>query len=495
MTKRKALKVAIIAALAALIALAAGITVSGAKSNGGLPEYLGSKACLGCHVDKFENWAETGHAHMITQVFKFSDLPGDMNTAPEELKAELLKAAWIVAGQRFLARDPETGELKYLNVRWDPAKQQYAAYKGGANWETDCAGCHVTGWDKVTAEFADPGIGCEACHGPGRDHVLSHGELSMITATDDSQVCGQCHTGGSSSDGARWPNYKPGDDLNATGWQLPKIPDPHEGLFPSLMGYPKIRQYPLWEKSAHAKALGSPATTGHARESCFKCHAAEAFQNHLAGKPAPKDHAIYTQGVTCSACHDPHNSTHEGQLRMPANDLCIACHNGSLPEGGEMKPGSTPHHPMKEMLAGYGAIGVAKTIGAHSELSCVECHMTEGNHLMRVIKPSEVVGTTRQDSCTACHTNSTAESREVYFTMWQESVERRMEAAKNDLAVLTANLGILNADQKAKFDAAKSNLLFVEADASKGAHNFEYAIKILNNVNKTLSDLRKAIGK
>ncbi|MFZ5814889.1 MAG: ammonia-forming cytochrome c nitrite reductase subunit c552 [Bacillota bacterium] len=495
MMKRKAFKVAIITGLVALIALAVSVTVSGASSKGELPKYLGSDACLGCHTDKFTNWEMTGHAHMLTQVFKWSDLPGDINAAPEELKAELMRADWIVAGQRFLARDPNDGALRYLNVLWNG--QQYVPYKGGSNWETDCAGCHTTGWNKAESAFTEPGIGCEMCHGPGRDHVLGKGDISKIIVTDDAMTCGQCHTGGSLPDGTRWPEgFVPGQDMHAMGFQFPNIPDPHEGLFPNLTGYPKIRQYPLWEKSAHAQSMISLDANDHASGRCDKCHGAEALRNSLAGKPAPKDHALYQQGVTCSACHDPHNNTNEGQLRLPAEELCIYCHTASLAEGQSFTAGREIHHPMKEMLDGRGAIGVTDTKGAHSELTCIECHMTEGNHQMRVIKPGEVLeDAKRKDTCTSCHADSSKESRQVYLDMWQESTESRILAATEDLTVITANQNLLTDELKAKLAAAKTNLSFVEADASKGAHNFEYTIKVLNNVIKTLKEIRTAIGK
>lgn len=495
MMRRKAFKVAILSALAVLVALAVSVTVSSAGAKGELPEYLGSKACLGCHVDKFENWEMTGHAHMLTQVFKPSDMPADVNTAPEELKAELQKAAWIVAGQRFLARDPKDGALKYLNVQWDATKQQYVSYKGGSNWETGCAGCHTTGWDKVDATFAEPGIGCEMCHGPGRDHVLGKGDISKITVTNDAQACGQCHTGGQGQGGEKWPvDYKPGDDLHATGFQFPEVPNPHEGLYPDPSKV-KQRQYPQWEKSAHANALVSLEAGGHVQARCYACHAAEAFEGKLAGKAAPADQVHFENAVTCSACHDPHNNTTEGQLRAPKEELCIACHTSSLAEGATFKPGSEVHHPMAEMLEGRGAIGVAPTAGAHSELTCVECHMTEGNHLMRIVKPEEVAGTTRKDTCTSCHTDSSTDSRAAYLEMWQESTERRVNDARNDIAVISANQSALSAELKAKFDAAKTNISFIEADASKGVHNFEYTIKVLNSATKSLSEIRKAIGK
>ncbi|MFZ5824232.1 MAG: ammonia-forming cytochrome c nitrite reductase subunit c552 [Bacillota bacterium] len=497
MTKRKALKVAIITSLVALLALAAGVTATSAKSKGELPEYLGSKACLGCHVDKYGSWGESGHAHMVTQVFKPSDLPGDINTASEEQKAELQKAAWIVAGQRFLARDPNTGALSYLNVRWDSAKQQYVSYKGGNNWETGCAGCHSTGWDKSIAEFAEPGIGCEMCHGPGRDHVLGKGDISLITTTTNSAACGQCHNGsGKAADGTGWPvGYHPSmESLEEAGFTYHKV-DP-EGPVPEY-NKPKLRQYAMWEASAHAQAY--TLTVDRNREYCMNCHTANATLMNWNGETySIAEHGIDKNGVTCAVCHEPHNSTEPGQLRMEPQALCISCHNVH----GKDRPLTLvrpPHAPQAEMLGGYAAYDIPETKGAHSDLKCIDCHMTEGNHMMKVIKPEDVIGTTRKDSCTKCHDNSSAESRDVYLSLWQESVSRRMEIIDADVKVIEevikANPNFFTKAQMDEYVKARANYWFVMKDHSKGAHNFEYAIKILTKAQKDIAAFRKATGR
>ncbi|HYG56711.1 MAG TPA: ammonia-forming cytochrome c nitrite reductase subunit c552, partial [Symbiobacteriaceae bacterium] len=202
----------------------------------------------------------------------------------------------------------------------------------------------------------------------------------------------------------------------------------------------------------------------------------------------------------CVACHDPHNSAQPGQLRMEPEQLCVACHNGSIAEGGTATAGSTVHHPMKEMLAGYGAIGVAPTKGAHTELTCIECHMTEGNHLMKIITPEDIMAlgnTTRKDTCTSCHANSNAESRALYLDMWAGAINIRLEAAKTDIAfvdaVLKARPDAVTGELLDKYKAAKTNLTFVEADGSGGAHNFDYAIKIVTTAAKDVAAVRASI--
>ena len=112
-------------------------------------------------------------------------------------------------------------------------------------------------------------------------------------------------------------------------------------------------------------------------------------------------------GITCVGCHTPHENTTEGgawdeewtpQLRTgSAKTLCVECHNGELPEGTTAAPGTEIHHPMKEMMEGYGAIDVSAFPSVHKG-KCVQCHMPPtsvsrgnvqlgGNHTFNIIEP------------------------------------------------------------------------------------------------------------
>lgn len=492
---RKPLKFALLTLLIIGLALTAQAVFASSAKKAELPEYLGSQACVGCHADKFTNWEATGHARMLVEINGPSDYPGDINTAPADLKAELLKADYMIASQRFVTKDKTTGDMLYLNVQWNGTA--YVAYKGGSNWNSSCAGCHATGYSTETRTFSEPVIGCEACHGPGREHILARGDNAKIAVSNDAQVCGQCHAAGTMADGTRWAQgYRPGMNLGEI-LNLPVV-DPH-GQVPNVSLH--WRQYPMWAASGHATAVESLTTSGYAQDYCYKCHAAEAFVDEAinGGKFDRDSHAKY-DAVTCVACHDPHNNTNPGQLRTAdAQALCTACHNGSIPEGQSLKAGATAHHPMKEMFAGYGAIGITPTKGAHTDVTCVECHMTEGNHLMKVIKPEDVIGTDRKDSCSACHDKSSAESRDVYLSLWQESVSGKIAAFKADAAVidaaLKANPNALTQELKDKYAVAKTNISFVEADASKGAHNFEYAMKIVTAAQKDTAAVKAGLAK
>jgi predicted CXXCH cytochrome family protein len=67
-------------------------------------------------------------------------------------------------------------------------------------------------------------------------------------------------------------------------------------------------------------------------------------------------------GVTCVACHNPHDTPGDGKPAIAdVAALCKDCHNAHLEEGATAEAGTTLRHSVKEMMGGYGAIGVEDT--------------------------------------------------------------------------------------------------------------------------------------
>jgi hypothetical protein len=67
----------------------------------------------------------------------------------------------------------------------------------GADYDPECVVCHVVGL-KYESGFVGPDktpkfrdVGCENCHGPGSEHVLSAGETP---AGETKTPCAGCHT-------------------------------------------------------------------------------------------------------------------------------------------------------------------------------------------------------------------------------------------------------------------------------------------------------------
>ncbi len=139
-------------------------------------------------------------------------------------------------------------------------------------------------------------------------------------------------------------------------------------------------QYPDWAIEGHANALTGLTSQPFwgfldeaTKQECLECHSADFRILEEGGENPTSADAMY--GITCVGCHTPHENTTEGgawdeewtpQLRTgSAQTLCVECHNGELPEGTTAAPGTEIHHPMKEMMEGYGAIDVSAFPSVH----------------------------------------------------------------------------------------------------------------------------------
>ncbi|HYF93063.1 MAG TPA: ammonia-forming cytochrome c nitrite reductase subunit c552 [Symbiobacteriaceae bacterium] len=501
---RKTLKLMTLLVSVLIVALTAGVVVASTKGKAELPEYLGSESCLGCHSDKFLSWKSSEYTHGDTEniakeIKSVADLPADPTGIAPEL-AEVLAQAKYYFHNRFVTPNLQTGELMYLPIEWSEEKGYFAApNRKGTSMDASCGGCHAGRAFQANLQ-TEVGVGCESCHGPGREHVLGKGDVSKIfVSTDPRNSCTQCHSGNNTdSKGVRYPvGYRPGMKIEEVPGFVPIKHDPNAA--PTAQHHKgAVGQ---WAVSAHANATNRLIERGETylnRQECIKCHSTAAGLMIADGQTFVASEHLVNDGVSCVACHDPHGNNIENSLKMEPQALCLSCH--SVARGGEpvAQIGTTraPHSPQGDMLQGISAIGIAPTKGAHSELTCVECHMTEGNHLMKVLKPADVIGTTRKDSCSACHTNSSPESRDVYLTMWEESIKSRVAAVKADVAVvdaaLKANANVLG-DKNAAYINARANFWMVEKDKSNGAHNFEYAMKIITNSQKVIAEIKAGL--
>jgi nitrate/TMAO reductase-like tetraheme cytochrome c subunit len=182
-------------------------------------------------------------------------------------------------------------------------------------------------------------------------------------------------------------------------------------------------QYPEWASEGlpfgHADALTAltsqpfwasfPEAT---KQSCLECHSADFRILKDAGRNPTSADAKY--GITCVGCHAPHDAgtvkgvwddefdaqlVNDNQLAGNGSNLCTECHNGEIPAGSTASPGAEVHHPMKEMMDGYGAIDVASFPSVHKG-KCIQCHMPPtsysrgadqrgGNHTFNIITPDD----------------------------------------------------------------------------------------------------------
>lgn len=362
--------------------------------------------------------------------------------------------------QQYMTREEGGGGTYYrLHILWHNEDQRWvhmnAAFLGpddqhfDANvsvWNHNCIFCHNTGpqpgvvnyeemlsraatgqaVDSATearyqSEVSELGIACEACHGPGAEHVakqsnwLTRLRYSITGEIDHSmvqperleqdaanQVCGQCHGQRMPVDNemlrrfiSEGPVYRAGDDLfESVNLVWPETPDPTTGHPGDLF---ELRFWPD----------RTPRLTAYEYQGLklSKCHDESE--------------------LTCMTCHTMHDGDRHGMIREEArgNRPCLTCHQ-DLAADVE----AHTHH------------------AADSEGSnCYACHMPEivygvmevhRSHRIEVPDPAAHAAAGRPNACNLCHLDqSVAWAEQETARLWQREAREvvRADGASVDL--------------------------------------------------------------
>lgn len=190
-------------------------------------EYLGSSACGRCHETEQQEWERSLHVQM-TRPAAQALIVGDFGEGVRFADHGRSYAFGRRDGRPFVTvtfgdRPPETfpvdytlgakryqgylstlpdGRIYVLPVFWHVESRRWVDWKeitpipDGAHdlrqiWNANCFNCHgtniVQGYDVASARYnttwTEMGIGCEACHGPGRAHVALMDQWEKFPAT------------------------------------------------------------------------------------------------------------------------------------------------------------------------------------------------------------------------------------------------------------------------------------------------------------------------
>jgi predicted CXXCH cytochrome family protein len=236
----------------------------------------------------------------------------------------------------------------------------------------------------------------------------------------------------------------------------------------------------MWEASGHSKSLNR-VTNSTSSPDCYSCHSEEGFKAKLVGKKVDLAQKDSFHSVTCTTCHNvPHNTKYPHQLVQDPEDLCSSCHT------------------QRSVLQGKGAKGIDEMRSFHSGVECYSCHMSEGNHFMKVLRPDDAtIVAPRLDTCTTCHKDNNRTARAGQLKDWQSTYKQEMDPLQADLNAINAALkekpGLLNDPLKAKLNDTRANLLILTKDMSQGVHNFDFALEIMSLAAKDLKEIKAAI--
>ena len=275
------------------------------------------------------------------------------------------------------------------------------------NWNYMCADCHSTDLnknysfeeDRYETTWSDIDVACEACHGPGSNHVAwAEAQERGESMQDDGQKGLTARL--KDTDGGAWI-------MNAeTGKAQRSTPRTSNTLIETCA--PCHSRRSIFNDAFEA---------GHAFMDSFRPALLDEGLYHADGQILEEVYVygsfiqskMHRAGVTCADCHAPHSL----KLRAPGNALCGSCHLATQYD--------TPGHHFHE-AASEGA-------------QCVNCHMPaqtymgvdpRRDHSLRVPRPDLSLKLGTPNACTRCHADASAAWAAQAVATWY-GPERRQE--------------------------------------------------------------------
>ncbi len=318
--------------------------------------------------------------------------------------------------QQYLVGMPG-GRLQALRIAWDSRAREsggqrwfhlYPDRKLSAgdplhwtgvdqNWNFMCADCHSTNLRKnyhlttrtYATAYAEIDVACEACHGPGSNHVA-------------------------------WAARSGGRHHYEANHGLPIALDERKGVSWKI------------DRASGNAVRSAPRQSEREIQTCARCHSrrSQIHEDYVHGQPVGDDYRVsllddnlyypdgqikdevyeygsfiqsrmFHAGVTCSDCHEPHSL----RLRVPGSGVCLQCH-------AAQKYDSAQHHFHKAGSPGS---------------RCVECHMpariymvvdARRDHSIRIPRPDLSVKIGVPNACNRCHRDKSAGWAANLVTKW-----------------------------------------------------------------------------
>lgn len=256
------------------------------------PAWVGSSTCVACHPQEGRQWSASWHARTLR-----APAADELDVLAGLAGCEDLPAEAVLGGRhelRWLHRQPSVawsaGRWVALPCGLRKATVEEATHHHPVDWrarpfEVTCAACHVTGWSGAARGWAEDGIGCEACHGPGGLHAttLRASDVVRFPETDELTVCAACHLQGARS--------------RRTGQSVPDRHVPGAPLFDDWSFDWATLDEGASPVDVHQKVVVRDRLAGTSTLVCTSCHSL-----HDLGHAR---HSTLSQEAVCERCHEP----------------------------------------------------------------------------------------------------------------------------------------------------------------------------------------------
>lgn len=410
----------------------------------GAPGFVGSEKCAECHGDEHAAWQHDWHARALSPAvppfvvgsFANAHFKGTsseawmrkdgarcvMRTVGPTGQVADFGVDWVVGGKRM--QDTVTvfpdGRWQVLPVYFHVTGKgewvDYTETKQGAItpdhpffWTNfrrmsnrECLDCHTTGLDvrfdrasrTWSTHFADAGVACESCHGPGARHAESQLPKDIVRPSKlprEAQLalCGQCH-------------------------------GPRSPLFPLIDSAHRFRPGELYDAKYQALVVvdgrsrsGDFFPDGRPKTSSFEYQALIQSRCFMKG------------GATCLICHTAPHAKHGAD---------------ELPLPGAKRPGPVPIKDADTASCGGCHANLFAQRAQHSHhasaaaQSCTACHMpkvitgvldTLADHALDVPNPQNTLRHGIPNACNACHVKSKPEDMATAIARWWPKASER----------------------------------------------------------------------